>query len=96
MVVYHADGLHERVRHRRTDESKSMFFTFFGQCSDSKVLRRSFVIVFPAMNQRFAFHDSPQKSIQTPVFLLNAQSGAGVGNRGFNFSPIADDVRVSE
>ena len=56
-------------------------------------------MVCQSMVQWFAIHDSPQEGIQTPVFLLNAQSRAGVsdggsGSVGLRFATYSSGCRI--
>ena len=96
MIVGHADGLHERVADRRSDESKAALAKVFAhRFGDGRRRRKIFGIAASAYD-RFTLGESPDERVEGAELALDLEKRFGIGNGGFYLGAIAYDAGVEQ
>ena len=96
VVIDHADGLHEGIADRRSDEGEAAPLEILAHGAGNLRLRRHLAHRLEAVLLRLVPDEAPDILGKTPELLLHFQEDLRVPDRPLDLEPVADDAGVDE
>src|SRR5258705_4509061 len=94
VVVHHANGLHVRIYHRRSDEAEPAALEIAAEGIRLGGRARNLTHRVPSVLPWATIDELPTVRVEAPVFLLHRQKRSRILHGGSNLHPIADDLLV--
>mmetsp|Transcript_26080 Transcript_26080/g.64774 ORF Transcript_26080/g.64774 Transcript_26080/m.64774 type:complete len:240 (+) Transcript_26080:1183-1902(+) len=96
VVVHHTYRLHERIHYLRSRILHSLLLERGAHLLADRRLARHLRQLLVSILDRLVADKAPQVGRQAPMLLLDALSRLGVGHKGIQLGPAADNGRVLE
>jgi len=96
VIVYHADGLHERITYGWANELESSFLQISAHCLGHRSGGRNISQFFPGVLERSPVNELPDEKVKPSELFLYPEKGSGIGDRRLDFEPVSYDLGIGK